>query len=801
MKHIILPIFAFHFSLFTFPSSADVPIRWTVETSRAQPAAFEAYQGETLALEASLQSYGKPLEAPSNYSFYWQTNGMGSTYWSVPCVATASSPSNVLFATWSPTNDVGAKVYNCFIGQPGTIYHAAFQLRLRPSPGATPNELPLPQKVIDFAKVTVLNPPWSGGGGGGGVDTNAVVDIIHRTVDGSARYTPKYLWVYDCSDSYPDAAAEYYSSRGNGKVDGGCSSVRSGGFISRNFDYPFDERAEFVVKMSAGSDRFASVGVSQVGTNLTEAIVTSGKPEYSRFYKWLPGATVDGINENGVACNINVVDGDPQTSGWHTTGDLHPLGAIRWILDHATNANHAATYIAANIRFPQGWAQNFHYMIADETSTYIVENGVAHNVGGDAVMTNFSLYPTYDDGMGWERFTLLALGASITNVWYTNAYRRETNPPWESDLREVIAYTNEIFDAWAAHEKEYFRGKTNNGIPWWQTVHTSIYDLSNRVLRVCVQENPDWYTFSLRSDGVPAVDEGKVREIVQPMIGAATNGLRRVDDINVYAIETNIIWVWKSSDQRIADALNTTHPTPRYLTEPSPPLPGWDEPRPLPNGWNYGGIDTSPESAKEVTFGFWNYDLSIFGQATGVKTAIVITNVIDRLATTNGVYAAIEVAIENKADKEELDNYLPASWAEDGTSVFAGIASRSARSTFTSAMTYDGTESSYRLQMAVNIRRQMFWPTVFTDGLLYELASMGDLPGNYSSVSNAAMWASNNVANIHIDATDPTFSNEVATVARTVSPPSSPNMRVYDEVRQCWWIGRMVNGVINWEVE
>ena len=52
-----------------------------------------------------------------------------------------------------------------------------------------------------------------------------------------------------------------------------------------------------------------------------------------------------------------------------------------------------------------------------------------------------------------------------------------------------------------------------------------------------------------------------------------------------------------------------------------------------------------------------------------------------------------------------------------------------------------------------------------------------------------------------ISATNPTFSNEVATVARTVTPPPSPTLRIFDEVRQCYWIGRMVDGVINWEVE
>ena len=156
-------------------SPAAVPLKWTVKTSRATPAQFEAYQGETLALEATLQSDGKPVEMSGIASLYWQTNGMGSAYWEAP----AAVNSNRLSAVWTPEMDVGARVYNCFIGQPGTNYHAAFQLRLRPSPGALPNVLPLPVPVIDFARVRVLNPPW---GSGGGVDTNAVEVIANKAI-------------------------------------------------------------------------------------------------------------------------------------------------------------------------------------------------------------------------------------------------------------------------------------------------------------------------------------------------------------------------------------------------------------------------------------------------------------------------------------------------------------------------------------------------------------------------------------------------------------------------------------------
>lgn len=156
MKHLATIL---HTALILLTSSAAVPLRWTVETSRATPAAFEAYQGETLGFEAALMSHGKPLQAPLNYALYWQTNGMGAVYWSTNC-APGAGATNVMRATWRPEYDVGSRAYNCFIGAPGSIYHAAFQLRLRPSPGAVPNALPLPTPTIDFARVTVLNPPW-----------------------------------------------------------------------------------------------------------------------------------------------------------------------------------------------------------------------------------------------------------------------------------------------------------------------------------------------------------------------------------------------------------------------------------------------------------------------------------------------------------------------------------------------------------------------------------------------------------------------------------------------------------------
>ena len=79
------------------------------------------------------------------------------------------------------------------------------------------------------------------------------------------------------------------------------------------------------------------------------------------------------------------------------------------------------------------------------------------------------------------------------------------------------------------------------------------------------------------------------------------------------------------------------------------------------------------------------------------------------------------------------------------------------------------------------------------------IAALETATNNLSS--SVSGLASSKADKADISSTNLTFSNEVAAVARTVTPPPSPTLRLFDEVRQCYWIGRMVNGVINWEVE
>ena len=140
-----------------FIACAAVPLRWNVETSRAQPARYDVYRGETLQLTADLTSYGQPVSMAGTAALYIQTNGMGNAWWTIP--ATVSS--NRIDATLSPSSyPATATTLNCFLGGPATSYRAAFVLRILGAPGPAPNTVEPPVVALDYDTITVLNAPY-----------------------------------------------------------------------------------------------------------------------------------------------------------------------------------------------------------------------------------------------------------------------------------------------------------------------------------------------------------------------------------------------------------------------------------------------------------------------------------------------------------------------------------------------------------------------------------------------------------------------------------------------------------------
>lgn len=200
-----------------FPAhSGGVPLAWTVDTARgASCRAFDQWAGAAYELEATVTSAGRPLVIDGEVALYYQTNGMGRLYWRQP----AAASNNVIRAAWLPSYEAGAGVYSGFLGAPGKVWNAAFKLRLRPSPGASPNALALPAPRIDFAAVEVANAPWATDEGVEAriaAATDGLASAVYTRAQADARFYPaaegESVWSFLTAENFSVVVTNYDSS-------------------------------------------------------------------------------------------------------------------------------------------------------------------------------------------------------------------------------------------------------------------------------------------------------------------------------------------------------------------------------------------------------------------------------------------------------------------------------------------------------------------------------------------------------------------------------------------------------------
>ncbi len=134
------------------------------EANVAHPGTWQTscYRGETLAIEAQLTDGRRPFAIPAGASAEMLVSTNGTDWWGYPA---SVSTGGLIRATWTPDMDCGADAYRIFLGvsEGGTNinYGANLLLRMLGSPGAVPNELPLPMRVLDFSQIVITNAPWT----------------------------------------------------------------------------------------------------------------------------------------------------------------------------------------------------------------------------------------------------------------------------------------------------------------------------------------------------------------------------------------------------------------------------------------------------------------------------------------------------------------------------------------------------------------------------------------------------------------------------------------------------------------
>lgn len=357
-----------------------------------------------------------------------------------------------------------------------------------------------------------------------------VVSIITVTLLSSCsklEYQAVHSDIKRCSDmlyevTYSDYTTVVPNNRyGDMAGDMGCSSVRNGDFVGRNFDYFMNQCPTFVIHTTAKEGRYATIGVGRLA-NINEKDIKAGLPKEKLDF--LPWALLDGMNEKGLVVNTNVLSradwGKPDHTGTQKgLPELNVLFTPRALLDNCSDVKGALKYLNEhNITPLNSKKMNLQIMISDPKETYVVEfindTIVARPQN---IMTNYHIFYENipDHAMGVERYQILEEsysmgGDSMQGMWelmkkvrYTNLYDYPTYI-WYSELssdeypyseldnnkKSIEAELEGIAAAWEV-VKEFVK---KNGLPettqFWDTAHNSIYDIRNKKLWVTVHE---WY--------------------------------------------------------------------------------------------------------------------------------------------------------------------------------------------------------------------------------------------------------------------------------------------------------------------
>ena len=329
-------------------------------------------------------------------------------------------------------------------------------------------------------------------------------------------------------DDLSSIADHIFRKKGN-EPSASCSAVRKDTLFGRNFDWAYDEMPEFIIRTEASPERFASIGIaSPIGVFQEKQIDRLwGK----LLLKALPIFTVDGINEKGVACCVNVVP--PGDCGYtlNTNPEGEPLCApliVRLVLDKAGSAKEAIELVRDRSIYTtlmDKLQTEYHFMIADSVDNYVVEfvDNRMVVLEGENVMTNFYLArPDTPHGMGHERYDIIRAGVDsvygiedMTNlmksVWYSGAYDESQNPLWLTDLCSPMEHKDltiqgisenpEKFIEVFKKKVEKFKNRSRDAETLEETVchsvHTSIYDIRNKVLVISTQESGRNHTRAL----------------------------------------------------------------------------------------------------------------------------------------------------------------------------------------------------------------------------------------------------------------------------------------------------------------
>lgn len=151
-------------------AAAPADLTWRADLSTTEVRNLYLRHGDSANLTARLYLRGVPY-TPTNAVCFYQTNGMGRVWWSLPC----SIASNTVTAAWTPLSDRGAAFNPILFRIDEAAYRAAAILHLRASPGPEPDAETF---VLNFGTIAYTNAPWATSAQAVAASAEAIYDAV-----------------------------------------------------------------------------------------------------------------------------------------------------------------------------------------------------------------------------------------------------------------------------------------------------------------------------------------------------------------------------------------------------------------------------------------------------------------------------------------------------------------------------------------------------------------------------------------------------------------------------------------------
>lgn len=264
----------------------------------------------------------------------------------------------------------------------------------------------------------------------------------------------------------------------SGVPAGGCSSWRNGQYHGRNLDWNQMDFACLVIQMPKGGKvKHASVALLNGNSIATQEFLKTGVIE-DKYKKVLPCSVVDGINDAGVAININIVTHTPGDKYVGKEGDLSALCVVRYVLDNAGSVKEAIELLKGR-KVCQSIVElvgdETHYMISDKDMTAVVEFD-----NGDMVVTEFN---KGTDGFYSEKGT----PAIMTNLY-------------DFAIERYGIDTDEFYE----------HHPLSMGVERWKTIEEQYAKAANSVMDNGMIAQSVWYFKNLIAEKTPWLSENAV---------------------------------------------------------------------------------------------------------------------------------------------------------------------------------------------------------------------------------------------------------------------------------------------------